>query len=146
MKLKVALFILYDEKMRFLLQHRTIEAERLPGYWAFFGGSIEDGETPLEAVHRESFEELGYHLKAPELVFEQDFILENAEGHMLIYIDAFKNDESELKLHEGQDLGWYTLEEMKNLKMVEHDRRVVEKAAQYLELRKQKEVLLKNKK
>ena len=136
MKLSVALFILYDAGMRFLLQHRTDDAERLPGHWAFFGGGIESGESPLETVYREAFEELHYNLKSPELVFEQDFNLDNIQGHMSVYVDAFESDKSVLKLQEGQNFGWYTLEETKDLKMIEHDRKVIEKAVQYLEAKK----------
>lgn len=134
--LNVTLFILYDEEMHFLLQHRTDDAKRLPGYWGFFGGGIKAGESPLEAVCRESFEELDYNLKAPELVFRQNFSLDNVKGYMHVYLDAFKGDKSVLKLQEGQNLGWYTLDEIKDLKMIEHDKRAAEEAMLYLKDRK----------
>jgi len=49
---KIALVILYDSKKRLLLQHRSDDSKVLPGYWGFFGGNIEKGETPEKAVKR----------------------------------------------------------------------------------------------
>lgn len=71
--LNAALIILYDRQNRILLQHRTVDAERLPDCWAFFGGQIDVGESPLEAVYREAFEELNCRLRFPRLVLERDF-------------------------------------------------------------------------
>ncbi|HIH17265.1 MAG: 7,8-dihydro-8-oxoguanine triphosphatase [archaeon GW2011_AR6] len=62
MRRDVAVIILYDNKKRILLQHRGKNSPRLPGYWAFFGGGIEKGETPEQAVRRECKEELNYIL------------------------------------------------------------------------------------
>lgn len=134
--LNTVLIILYDSETRFLLQHRTNDTQRLPGYWAFFGGQVDKGETTLEAVRREAFEELNYTLIAPEFVFEQDFKLSVAKGHMWVYIERFEGSISILKLQEGQGWGWYNAEETKALKMIEHDRIVIEKIAQYLENQK----------
>jgi 8-oxo-dGTP pyrophosphatase MutT (NUDIX family) len=131
-RIEAALIILYDEQKRLLLQHRTWDAERLPGYWAFFGGGIKDGETPLEAVCRETLEELRYKLKTPRLALEQDFELGTIEGHMWVYVDKFEGDKSVLELREGQGLGWYSSEETKELRMIEHDRIVVAKIGEYV--------------
>lgn len=38
-----------------------------PNCWGTFGGQIEDGETPEQAIIREIKEELDYNLKDPEL-------------------------------------------------------------------------------
>lgn len=123
--LNVALIVLYDDQRRVLLQHRTKDAERLPGYWAFFGGGIKKGETPEMAVRREALEEIAYAPPNPALVMEQDFVLPNAEGHMFVFIDHYPGDKSLLKLHEGQGWGWFARNDMAGLKMIDHDRRVV---------------------
>ncbi|MBD3304583.1 NUDIX domain-containing protein [Candidatus Woesearchaeota archaeon] len=60
---RVALFVLRDAEDKVLLQHRSESAKLLPDYWAFFGGGIEEGETPEQAVVREAGEELGIELK-----------------------------------------------------------------------------------
>ncbi|MDP2708681.1 MAG: NUDIX domain-containing protein [bacterium] len=56
----VALIILFDQDKKILLQHRAEDAKRLPGYWGFFGGGIDQGETPEQAVRRETMEVLKY--------------------------------------------------------------------------------------
>ena len=71
--------ILFDENKKILLQLRTKDAPFSPSKWGYFGGGIEEGETPLEAVKRECYEELEYQLKNPLLV------LEMKRTHIMIY-------------------------------------------------------------
>lgn len=137
-KLNVVIVLLYDEQKRLLLQHRSMDTPRMPGYWAFFGGSIDEGETPIEAIRREAYEELQCTLKDPKCIFEQDFELDVAAGHMRVYVDAYFEDKHALVLQEGQGWGWYTQEEIKNLKMIEHDRRVIEEVVLYIDMEGQK--------
>ena len=133
---KVALIILYDHENNLLLQHRTKDAAVLPDYWDFFGGLIKEGETPEDAVRREAFEELNYKLKFPQLFIEQDFKINDAEGHMYIFIEAFNAYKSELKLQEGQVWGWYGTSGIEALKMIDHDRRIARTISQYLKNKK----------
>lgn len=132
-KLKAALIILYDSEKRFLLQHRSAGTKVLPNHWAFFGGGIKKGETPENTVRREALEELNYKLRKPKLFAEQNFRLDNIEGYMYVYIDAFYGDKSGLKLNEGRGWGWYNLPDIGRLKMAGHDRKLIELLARYLE-------------
>ncbi|MCK5579915.1 MAG: NUDIX domain-containing protein [Candidatus Omnitrophica bacterium] len=124
---KVVVVILYDENGNMLLQHRSEDTPRLPGYWAFFGGAIDAGETPCEAVRREAYEELDYVLQEPECIFEQDVVVNNQDVHMWVFVEYFSGDKNSLKLQEGQGWGWYTLEDTQPLKMIDHDRVILEK-------------------
>ncbi|GEM_PF-505441 len=133
MKSKAALIILYDSANRILLQHRTDDAERLPGYWGFFGGGIKEGETPGEAVIREAREELNHELENQKLFIERDIRFPDAESRMYLFIAPFDGDKSSLRLNEGQDWGWFKRDEIKDLKMTEHDRKAVASVLDYLD-------------
>ena len=129
----MALIILYDLENNLLLQHRTKDAAVLPDYWAFFGGGIKEGETPEDAVRREAFEELNYELKFPQLFIEQDFKINDAEGHMYIFIEAFNAYKSELKLQEGQGWGWFRDDEIDSLEMVFRDRCIIKSLGLFID-------------
>ncbi|MDP7244125.1 MAG: NUDIX domain-containing protein [Flavobacteriales bacterium] len=127
MKLKgVVCIILYDINKKVLLQHRTKDTKIFPDYWAFFGGSIENEETPKEAAIREVYEELNFTAKDLKLVMRQNFNLLGKKIIKNVFIELCKN-KSSLKLKEGQDWGWYAIDETKKLKMIPHDRKALEK-------------------
>lgn len=133
MELKVSNIILYDSDKRFLLQHRSWDAERLPGYWAFFGGGIKEGESPENAIRREAFEEIGYNLIEPRLLVEQNFRIKGNYGYMYVFIEPFNGNKFELKLQEGQGWGWFSASKIDTLKMIDHDRKIIKTAANYMD-------------
>jgi len=61
----VAILAINDKK-EILLVRRSVEPGK--GKWSLPGGFIEMGETPIEAVIRELYEETGLQGKNPELV------------------------------------------------------------------------------
>ena len=120
----VAVILLYDDKKRILLQYRGENMERLPNHWAFFGGGIDEGETPEEAVKREAMEELEYSLENPRQVFVQDFKGVHNSGKKYVFIEKY-NPQKKLVLHEGENLGWKSFSDTKDLKIADHDREVI---------------------
>lgn len=118
----VACIVLYDGGGRFLLQHRDDDCENLPGYWGFFGGSVEPGESVEQALRRESQEELSHTPEAYSLFAT----VERRHATLHLFVERCE-DKSHLRLGEGQGWGWYALEEMKGLKMRESDRVVLRK-------------------
>lgn len=64
---KLALLIPINKDGKVLLQHRTKDARFKPDHWAFFGGHIEEGESPEIAARREFQEEL--QIKVERLIF-----------------------------------------------------------------------------
>ena len=131
-KLNVSLILLHDNEKRFLLQHRTVDAEQAPDHWAFFGGGINPGETPEEAVIRESLEELSYKPQSPKMILKKDFSLDQVSGVMHVFTESYRGDKTKLRLGEGQGWGWFHSTELGDLKMLLHDRKVVEYATQFL--------------
>lgn len=113
------IILIKDKKI--LLQHRTDDAPVLPGYWGFFGGCVEQGETPEEAVRREAFEELGYVLKNPKLILT----VERKSGTCYFFAEEYTG--AKLELNEGQGMDWFTIEEAKSLKMDSDDLKVLNK-------------------
>jgi len=53
-----SLLVLYNKHGDILLQHRDKHATYYPEHWGFFGGGVEDSESPSDALKREIREEL----------------------------------------------------------------------------------------
>ncbi|MDJ0509692.1 MAG: NUDIX hydrolase [Crocosphaera sp.] len=98
---RVALAILHQNG-RFLMQLRdNIPTILYPDHWGFFGGHLEDGETPEVGVKREVLEEISYHLDNPILFgrYDDDLALRYIfHAPLTVSIEA-------LDLQEGADLG-----------------------------------------
>lgn len=104
--------ILYTDDGRVLLQQRD-DKPALPyaGWWTFFGGSVEEGETPDEAVKRELMEELGI---SANLTFWHDYAcpVRSKTGGMttrnFMYTGRLSQPVESLTLHEGQAMRLFT--------------------------------------
>lgn len=126
----VAVLILYNEKKQILLQHRAKDAERLPDYWAFFGGGLEEGETPEQTLVREIFEELEYRVKNPVRIFDQRFGVKD-DTMKYVFVESYDVSQ-QLVQHEGQDMRWFTFDELDTLLIVDHDKIALKKIHDYL--------------
>ncbi len=103
--------ILINGSKKILLQHRTNDAKNFPGVWSFFGGGIEKNETPLECIKRECFEELEYKLKSPKLVLIKNL----STRKIFLFIEKYDSSKK-LILKEGQDMKWFKVEEISQVK------------------------------
>lgn len=99
-----ALLVLEDD--RYLLQQRDdAPAIWYPGYWGLFGGAVEEGEAPVDALRRELTEELEFAPSAIEWFTRFDFDLSalgQGQVHRIFYVVPLESaDLRRLHLHEG---------------------------------------------
>ena len=129
--LPVSTLILYTPDRKILLQHRDSKTLRSPNTWGIFGGGIEDGETPKEALKREIMEEIEYQVREPELILTE---LHQIDGEaMTEYLFAEEYDGLQpIVLHEGQGFGWFMVEEALALPIAPHRRTVFKKLTSLL--------------
>ncbi|QQS16056.1 MAG: NUDIX hydrolase [Candidatus Moraniibacteriota bacterium] len=55
--------LLFNEKQEVLLIRRSLSEDVLPGVWDIPGGTLHDGEDPVEGAIRETTEEVGLNIK-----------------------------------------------------------------------------------
>jgi 8-oxo-dGTP diphosphatase len=96
---------------QFLLQLRDDKLQiAYPGCWACFGGHQEPGETPIETIQRELEEEIGY--RPPQVTYFNSYITHVQVIRHVFWAPLTVNP-NELQLNEGQDLGFSTIEEVR---------------------------------
>lgn len=104
-----ALLIPINSKKQILIQDRR-------GYkkpdWGFFGGGIEGEETPLEAVTRETREELQIDVHPEELEYLGVYVTNKDEVKIIRYIFLYPTDRKEFFVLEGNSGQWLTFEEV----------------------------------
>lgn len=129
---KVSLIIFYDRDKRILLQDR-VGISKSGSEWGFFGGGIEEGETPEQAVVRETKEELDFELETWDYLGElQGNLTPDYGQHFFIFIAPLP-DMSQMTLHEGKSMKLFSLERARTLKMNPLDMPVLDRVKQFLE-------------
>ncbi|MDX2214232.1 MAG: NUDIX hydrolase [Oculatellaceae cyanobacterium bins.114] len=107
--IEVAIAILHQDN-QFLMQLRdNIPGIIYPGHWGFFGGHLDPGESPEEAMWRELAEEIEY--TPPHLA---KFKTYDADPQVIrhVYVAPLAVAVDTLQLHEGWDLGLLSVEDI----------------------------------
>ena len=115
---QIAMVLLFDRHRRLLVYLRDNKPEiPFPNHWDFFGGHVEEGETPEEALVREVREEIDVDLR--QWVFFKRYVCTEGDAYPNIkYLYWAKIDRiaEELTLYEGQRLMSITPEQRHELK------------------------------
>jgi NDP-sugar pyrophosphorylase family protein len=115
--------ILINPHGQVLLQQRDDNpAIRYPGHWSLFGGTIEDNESPADAVAREVKEEIDYEMRNFGLF--REFVQNNKRefafaGELTAPLD-------ELTLSEGQGMNFFYPSQLKELQIRPDDKDIFE--------------------
>jgi len=126
--------ILIADNGNVLLQYRDENNKWNQDSWSEFGGQIEEGETPEEAIKRELKEELGIELA--DLKFFKKYELQRQKGiyEQFVFTASLNCPLESLKKQqkEGKDLAFFNCEEIKNLKMADYTRETLEDFFKFL--------------
>jgi 8-oxo-dGTP diphosphatase len=107
---------LVDQSGRILLQKRPL-GRQMAGLWEFPGGKVEGGETPRLALVRELEEELGLAVKADDLIpacFANEAL---GEKDLLLLLYICRRWSGDPHPHDGQEVGWFSVEQMADMPM-----------------------------
>ncbi len=103
------------------------------GKYVMPGGHVELGETIEEALKREIKEETGLDVYGLRFICMQEFIFDDAfwKRRHFIFLDyACKTDSDRAKLNsEGQEYGWFTINEALKLPVDPYTKRTIEEYA-----------------
>ncbi len=132
-KSEKAVIAFYDDQGRILLQDRHAITETR-AQWGFFGGGIESGETPEQALKREIQEELGFNLEEFEFLNNHKVILPDGESYNKIwqFVGPLKIGLQEMEQREGRSMKLFTLDEVRNLTMYQTDIDILKPIEEYI--------------
>lgn len=103
---------------RFLMQLRDARPDIwYPASWGCFGGAVDPGELPLDALRRELREELEYDVvkMTPVSTLEFDLRPVGLGKYYRAYylVEMSEPERARLVLHEGERMGAFTYEELR---------------------------------
>lgn len=107
--------MIYNEKGQVLVQDR-VDAKW--GGLTFPGGHVEKGESFVDSVIREVYEETGLTIRSPRICGTKDWEREDGSRYLVL---LYKTDQfsGNLRASEEGDVRWMTLEEMKHGNLAE---------------------------
>jgi len=105
--------VIYSEG-KILLQLRDEKPDIFyPGVWGLFGGSVDDGEKPIDALKRELLEEIGFEINSAKLLFSWNHDKYNSILHF--FLVPLTVEFEKLCLNEGQGMDLFSIEQIKRL-------------------------------
>ena len=116
MKRIAAIIFLNDSGELLLYRRDNKPGIPFPRHWDLFGGHIEEGETPEQALVREVKEELDYDLK--DFSFFKKYICTSGDAYpniKYIYTGRFNIPVDKITLLEGEEVRYFSREEVSHI-------------------------------
>jgi len=114
-------------KKRKILLGKRLKKDSFYGQWCTFGGVSEINETPEQTLKRELSEELGIDIVNPKLVTVEEDELPEVKGKLRQYFYLVKDWNGKIaNRREHLEIRWFSLNELKNLKLGRVVKRVIE--------------------
>lgn len=105
--------IIYNDKNQVLLQLRNNNHNiKYPNSWVLFGGAINPGEVPEQAIKREIYEEIGIILRNISFFKNYVYIDEDEVHKQYIFKLQSNLDLNKIILKEGADLKFFSKKEL----------------------------------
>ena len=131
-----SLLIPINDENEILVQDRRNMTKKFRMDWGYFGGSIEKGETAIQAVIREAEEELTIRLKQEQLVYIgrfDDYFKEEAKIERDVFLWFMGNTRvKDLILKEGKAMVFKTLDDTSKIMMLDADIKIPSTVKEYL--------------
>jgi len=123
---KASISILVNSKGQILLQLRDNKPQiPSPNQWGFIGGGIEEGENELEAIKRETKEEIG--LSPDNFKYLDKFYIKQHNTILFLFIAGLDVPAEDIKLTEGQAVRFFYPSEIKDINMIKILQKMVSK-------------------
>jgi 8-oxo-dGTP diphosphatase len=109
--LPAAAHIICEHGSHVLLIKRSLKTDPWPGYWAFPGGKLEDGELFRECALREAREEVGIVSHEESIKNETIVMSRTVQWVKLNYfglLDQWDHSPEILEPNLATDIGWFT--------------------------------------
>lgn len=114
--------MIYDDKGNVLVQDR--DKKEYPGI-TFPGGHVEHGESLVESVIREVFEETGLSIENPEICGIKDWINDDGSRYMVLLYKTNKFSGELIPSEEG-DVFWTKFEDISEDRLANDMKKMVE--------------------
>ena len=119
----VAVGVIVREQQYFLT--KRLDSAHQGGKWEFPGGKVEENETVAQALHRELQEEIAIDTLScyPLIEISHDY----GDKKVLLDVYVVDNFQQEPIAQEGQQSGWFSLDELVNLDFPQANAAIIEK-------------------
>lgn len=132
MKKSIACIVYKDKKI--LIAHRN-NSGQMANRWEFPGGKVDEGETEIEAIHREMKEEFDVDVQVKEKIATSCFVHNEKKSLLEVYLVELSHDgiDKKYSLTEHSEYKWVDYKEIPVDNFVDSDLRVYPEVISFLE-------------